>query len=73
MKKQPNIPLNELSLAHVMAREYRQRAKEYRNMAAALATGDRATVRAITGEDDPPRIRRRPKPLTSPTDPTPTP
>lgn len=62
MKKQPNIPLNELSLAHVMAREYRQRAKEYRNMAAALAAGDVAPTGASEGTGSRPRIRRRPKP-----------
>jgi hypothetical protein len=59
MKRQPTIPLNEQATAHVMAREYRAKAREYRQKAAALAAGDLAPDIA----PERPRIRRRPQGL----------
>lgn len=54
MKRQPNIPMNELQRAHALAREYRQRAKDLRHAAMEVsATGSMPTKH--------PTIRRRPK------------
>jgi hypothetical protein len=64
MKRTPNIPMDDETRAIMMARDYREQAKAYRQKAAALAAGDLAVPAS-----DAPRIRRRPK--VTPEQPTP--
>jgi len=59
--------MDDTTKAITMAREYRERAREYRRKAAAIAAGDMA----LPADNDRPKIKRRPKPLVNPTDPTP--
>ena len=67
LPKQPTITMDDTTKAITMAREYRERAREYRRKAAAIAAGDMA----LPADNDRPKIKRRPKPLVNPTDPTP--